>query len=394
MVSVEQAYNIIRENIQPLAAIPIKLEESAGYVLDTDIFSPVNVPSFLQSSMDGYAFAYTNGYQDSPLQISGMLQAGSSELLEVTEGKAVRIFTGAPLPQGADTVVMQEKTILQNHSITITDSNLIPGVNVRQVGADILKDSLTLTKGTLLTPATIGVLASMGFSEVTVINQPSLHIIVTGNELQAVGKPLTSGQVYESNSPMLVAALQQLGIKKISVEKVSDSLDNITTALQNSIAQSDVTLLVGGISVGDYDFVLEATQRNGVEPLFYKVKQKPGKPLYLGKKGKQVVVALPGNPASALSCFYLYVTRVIDALSGTQNAPLIESAPITNDYQKPAGFTHFLKGYYNRKQKQVHLLTGQESYKMHSFSQANCFVELRETITEVKKGEIVEIHLW
>ena len=394
MVSVEQAYNIIRENIQPLAAIPIKLEESAGYVLDTDIFSPVNVPGFLQSSMDGYAFAYTNGYQDSPLQISGMLQAGSSELLEVTEGKAVRIFTGAPLPQGADTVVMQEKTILQNHSITITDSNLIPGVNVRQVGADILKDSLTLTKGTLLTPATIGVLASMGFSEVTVINQPSLHIIVTGNELQAVGKPLTSGQVYESNSPMLVAALQQLGIKKISVEKVTDSLDNITTALQNSIAQSDVTLLVGGISVGDYDFVLEATQRNGVEPLFYKVKQKPGKPLYLGKKGKQVVVALPGNPASALSCFYLYVTRVIDALSGTQNAPLIESAPITNDYQKPAGFTHFLKGYYNRKQKQVHLLTGQESYKMHSFAQANCFVELGETITEVKKGEIVEIHLW
>jgi len=394
MVSVEQAYNIIRENIQPLAAIPIKLEEAAGYVLDTDIFSPVNVPGFLQSSIDGYAFAYTNGYQDSPLQISGMLQAGSSELMEVTVGKAVRIFTGAPLPQGANTVVMQEKTILQNHSITITDSNLIPGVNVRQVGADILKDSLTLTKGTLLTPATIGVLASMGFSEVTVINQPSLHIIVTGNELQAIGKPLTSGQVYESNSPMLVAALQQLGIKKISVEKVSDSLDTITKALQNSIAQSDVTLLVGGISVGDYDFVLEATQRNGVEPLFYKVKQKPGKPLYLGKKGKQVVVALPGNPASALSCFYLYVTRVIDALSGTQNAPLIESAPITNDYQKPAGFTHFLKGYYNRKQKQVHLLTGQESYKMHSFAQANCFVELGETITEVKKGEIVEIHLW
>ena len=394
MVSVEQAYNIIRENIQPLAAIPIKLEEAAGYVLDTDIFSPVNVPGFLQSSMDGYAFAYTSGYQDSPLQISGMLQAGSSELMEVTVGKAVRIFTGAPLPQGADTVVMQEKTILQNHSITITDSNLIPGVNVRQVGADILKDSLTLTKGTLLTPATIGILASMGLSEVTVINQPSLHIIVTGNELQAVGKPLTSGQVYESNSPMLVAALQQLGIKRISVEKVSDSLDNITTALQNSIAQSNVTLLVGGISVGDYDFVLEATQRNGVEPLFYKVKQKPGKPLYLGKKGKQVVVALPGNPASALSCFYLYVTRVIDALSGTQNAPLIESATIINDYQKPAGFTHFLKGYYNRKQKQVHLLTGQESYKMHSFAQANCFVELGETITEVKKGEIVEIHLW
>ena len=394
MVSVEQAYNIIRENIQPLAAIPIKLEEAAGYVLDTDIFSPVNVPGFLQSSMDGYAFAYTNGYQDSPLQISGMLQAGSSELMEVTVGKAVRIFTGAPLPQGADTVVMQEKTILQNHSITITDSNLIPGVNVRQVGADILKDSLTLTKGTLLNPATIGVLASMGLSEVTVINQPSLHIIVTGNELQAIGKPLTSGQVYESNSLMLVAALQQLGIKKISVEKVSDSLDNITTALQNSIAQSNVTLLVGGISVGDYDFVLEATQRNGVEPLFYKVKQKPGKPLYLGKKGKQVVVALPGNPASALSCFYLYVTRVIDALSGTQNAPLIESATIINDYQKPAGFTHFLKGYYNRKQKQVHLLTGQESYKMHSFAQANCFVELGETITEVKKGEIVEIHLW
>ncbi len=394
MVSVEEAYNIIRDNIQPLAAIPIKLEEATGYVLDTDIFSPVNVPGFLQSSMDGYAFAYTPGYQDSPLQITGMLQAGSSELLEVTEGKAVRIFTGAPLPEGADTVVMQEKTILQNDFITIKDSNLIPGVNVRQIGADILKDSLTLTKGTLLTPATIGVLASMGLSAVTVINQPSIHIIVTGNELQAIGKPLSSGQVYESNSHMLVAALHKLGIKKISVEKATDSLDNITAAIQNSISQSDLTLLVGGISVGDYDFVLEATQRNGVEPLFYKVKQKPGKPLYLGKKGKQVVVALPGNPASALSCFYLYVTRIINALSGTQNAPLIESAQILNDYQKPAGFTHFLKGHYNRKQKQVVLLTGQESFKMHSFAQANCFVELGETITAIKKDTIVQIHLW
>ena len=394
MVSVEQAYNIIKENIQPLAAIPMKLEEAAGFVLDTDIFSPVNVPGFLQSSMDGYAFAYTNGYQDSPLQITGMLQAGSSELLEVTVGKAVRIFTGAPLPEGADTVVMQEKTIFQNHSITITDSNLLPGVNVRQIGADILKDSLALTKGTLLTPATIGLLASMGLSEVTVINQPSVHIIVTGNELQAIGKTLTSGQVYESNSHMLVAALQQLGIKKISVEKVTDSLDNITTAIQNSIFLSDLTLIVGGISVGDYDFVLEATQRNGVEPLFYKVKQKPGKPLYLGKKGKQVVVALPGNPASALSCFYLYVTRIIDALSGTQNAPLIESATIINDYQKPAGLTHFLKGHYNSKQKQVELLTGQESFKMNSFAQANCFVELGETITAIKKDEVVKIHLW
>jgi molybdopterin molybdotransferase len=394
MVSVEEAYKIIRDNIQPLAAIPIKLEEATGYVLDTDIFSPVNVPGFLQSSMDGYAFAYTPGYQDSPLQITGMLQAGSSELLEVTEGKAVRIFTGAPLPEGADTVVMQEKTILQNDFITITDSNLIPGVNVRQIGADILKDSLTLTKGTLLTPATIGVLASMGLSAVTVINQPSIHIIVTGNELQAIGKPLSSGQVYESNSHMLVAALHKLGIKKISVKKVTDSLDNITTALQNSISQSDLTLLVGGISVGDYDFVLEATQRNGVEPLFYKVKQKPGKPLYLGKKGKQVVVALPGNPASALSCFYLYVTRIIDALSGTKNAPLIESAQIMNDYQKPAGFTHFLKGQYNRKQKEVVLLTGQESFKMHSFAQANCFVELGETVTAIKKDTIVQIHLW
>ena len=394
MVSVEEAYNIIRQNIQPLAAKPIKLEEAAGFVLDTDIFSPVNVPGFLQSSMDGYAFAYTPGYQDTPLQITGMLQAGSSELLEVTVGKTVRIFTGAPLPEGADTVVMQEKTIFQNHSITITDSNLLPGVNVRQIGADILKDSLALTKGTLLTPATIGVLASMGLSEVTVINQPSIHIIVTGNELQAFGNPLSSGQVYESNSHMLVAALQQLGIKKISVEKVTDSLDNITAAIQNSISQSDVTLLVGGISVGDYDFVLEATQRNGVDPLFYKVKQKPGKPLYLGKKGKQVVVALPGNPASALSCFYLYVTRIIDALSGTQNAPLIESAQIMNDYQKPAGFTHFLKGHYNRKQKQVELLTGQESFKMHSFAQANCFVELGETVTAIKKGMIVQIHLW
>jgi len=394
MVSVEEAFKIIRENIQPLKAIPLKLEDAVGHVLDTDMFSPINVPGFLQSSMDGYAFAFTQGYQDAPLQITGMLQAGSSELLEVTAGKAIRIFTGAPLPKGADTVVMQEKTILQNDIITITDTNLLPAANVRQVGADISKDSLTLKKGTLLNPATIGVLASMGISEVTVISQPSIHIIVTGNELQVIGEPLTMGQVYESNSPMLLAALQKMGIKKISVEKVADSLEKITAALENSIYQSDITLLVGGISVGDFDFVLAATQKNEVEPLFYKVKQKPGKPLYLGKKGKHIVVGLPGNPASALNCFYLYVTRVIDALSGSQNTPLIEHAPIMNDYKKPSGLTHYLRGHYNRKQHQVHLLTGQESFKMHSFAQANCFIAMEETTTEVKRDDMVQIHIW
>lgn len=392
MISVEEAKNLIRENINSLGSIKIKLDDAVGYVLAEDIYSPINYPSFIQSSMDGYAFAYDD-IQDG-LEIVSVIQAGAATNMHIEKGQAVRIFTGAPLPKGADTVLIQEKAKLQGNKLVVLDDQLQRGANARPIGADIQENALALEKAILLSPGAIGFLASIGIVEVTVFKKPSIHIVLTGNELTPIGDVLSFGKIYESNSHTLKAALEIAGFKYIEVSIIGDSLEETTEALKYSLEKFDLTLFTGGISVGDYDFVLEACVTNKVEQIFHKIKQKPGKPLYIGKKGDRVVCGLPGNPASVLSCYYNYITLVLDQLSNTRTAMQTVNATLLNPYKKPAGLTHFLKGLYNVSKNEVQILEGQESFKMKSFAMANCFVELQESTTEVESGQLIKIHLF
>lgn len=392
MISVEEAKNLIRENIKSLGSIKIKLDDAVGFVLAEDVYSPINYPSFIQSSMDGYAFAYDD-IQDG-LEIVGIIQAGATNNMHIEKGQAVRIFTGAPLPKGADTVLIQEKANLEGNNLIVLDDQLLKGANARPIGADIQENALALEKGSQLSPGAIGFLASIGITEVSVFKKPSVHIILTGNELTPIGDDLSFGKIYESNSHTLKAALEIAGFKQIKVSIIGDSLEETTEALKNSLEKFDLTLFTGGISVGDYDFVLEACIANKVEQIFHKIRQKPGKPLYIGKKGDKVVCGLPGNPASVLSCYYNYITIVLDQLSNTRTAMQTVNATLLNPYKKPAGLTHFLKGLYNLSNNEVQILEGQESFKMKSFAIANCFIELQESTTEVESGQIVKIHLF
>lgn len=392
MITVEQAKKLIRENITTLPSIQVSLAEAAGFTLSEDIFAPQNLPAFEQSSMDGYAFRYDDLGQG--LYVSGVIPAG-----EVFEGtldtlQAIRIFTGAPIPKGGDTVVMQEKVTIVDNALIITDPNVKKGDNVRAIGSDIIKGTLAIQKGTYLTPGAIGFLANMGIASVPVYKKPSILIILTGNELSTVGTLLPEGNIYESNSHIIRAALAQNGFRNVAISYVKDNLKETAEILTSSLSQYDLILFTGGISVGDYDFVLEACNINQVQTIFHKIKQKPGKPLYVGKKGSTIVCGLPGNPASVLSCFYNYITIILDQLSKTQTTLKIAHATLLHEYKKPSGLTHFLKGLYHTDTNEVLVLEGQESFKLRSFAIANCLVEIPECVTHLNANEKVLVHLF
>jgi molybdopterin molybdotransferase len=399
MISVQEAKSLILEQITPMQLHQLPLALAAGATLGADVYAKIDIPAFEQSSMDGYAIRFDE--RSLPLTINGEMQAGAAQPLTLLPEHAARIFTGAPLPQGADTVVMQEKVEVSNGILTILDDQLSPGLNVRNKGAEAAAGTLSMQRGCKLTPAAIGFLAGIGITEVEVCLNPSVAIIVTGKELQKPGEELAFGQVYESNSYSLTAALELAQVTKINFYSADDDLDELTAVLKEAISFNDVVLLTGGVSVGDYDFVLRAAEASGVQQIFHKVKQKPGKPLYFGKTDKQIIFGLPGNPSSVLSCFYQYVLpaleKMMDYRSNLSEAGLSSSlktqlAILTHTYTKAAGLTHFLKAHFN--DGNVTPLSAQESFRMSSFAQANCMIELPEGETDFAAGAKVKVYIF
>ena len=391
MISVSDAIEIIGKNVSIAEAIGLPLSEATGLVLADDIYATADIPAFPQSSMDGYALSFDAWSVHRQLTIQGEVAAGSNQPFQSTPDKAVRIFTGAPVPPGTDTVVMQEKTRTENGKLIIEDEKLRMGTNVRQQGSEIKAGMLALSKNTLLSPGAIGFLAGIGINEVKVYPNPTITIIVTGNEFQKQGNPLQYGQVYESNSFALSAAMKQINLHSVQVQRVRDDLKSLINVMQQALQNSDVVLLTGGISVGDYDFVLQAASTCGVEKLFHRVKQRPGKPLYFGKKDKKLVFGLPGNPSSVLTCFYIYVLRALGQLSNRSLALQTIHAQLGKTFRKDAGLTHFLKGHYDGNVAMP--LDAQESYRMRSYALANCLIQIDEEVTEYLEGASVKVHL-
>ena len=391
MIAVKEAKKIIGENIVPLKDMRVPLPDALGLYLSADIFASMDIPAFAQSSMDGYAFAFADWKAEQPLSIAGEMAAGSNENIQLLPGQAVRIFTGAAVPEGADTVVMQEKVKAADGKLFIEDSKLEAGGNVRPKGSEIKAGEKALTAGSVISPAAIGFLTGIGITHVTVYPKPRISIIVTGKELQQPGQPLQYGQVYESNSFTLTAALQQININDVKTLWADDDLEILKQVLQNALLQADIVLLTGGISVGDYDFVLEAATQCGVTQLFHGIKQRPGKPLYFGKKNEQPVFGLPGNPSSVLTCFYQYVVPALQLMSNTKNTLQTKRVKLGKAVRKAAGLTHFLKGYYDGEKAMP--LDAQESYRLSSFAKANCLVQVDEDITDLNEGENVIIHI-
>jgi molybdopterin molybdotransferase len=391
MISVNEAKKIIKETVLALPPVTLELKSAVGMVLAEDVFATQDIPAFPQSSMDGYALKFSDWQNQQKIIAEGEMPAGKMEKIILGEQRAVRIFTGAPVPERADTVVMQEKTIVENGELIIRDEYLEKGSNVRRQGSEIKKGALAMSKGNYLGPAASGFLAGIGATAVSVYSKPLVTIIVTGNELRQPGAPLKYGEVYESNSFSLVAALAQLNIDNVKIISASDDLTVLNGILSDAITSSDLVLLTGGVSVGDYDFVLQASEACGVAKLFHKVRQRPGKPLFFGQKENKIIFGLPGNPSSVLTCFYEYVVLAIENMTQRKNIVPVLQVPLAKRFNKTISLAQFLKGYYDGVSAAP--LNAQESYRMSSYSTANCLIKIDEEVKELKEGEIVEIHL-
>ncbi|MCF2506897.1 molybdopterin molybdotransferase MoeA [Dyadobacter sp. CY107] len=393
MVTVNEAKQKIIANVKALSAQSVDVRNALGHVLADDILAPMSLPSFRQSSMDGYAVVDTDiSEKDTILKLSGESKAGQTNTQTLISGSTMRIFTGAPVPEGATAVVMQENISSENGTITIHEFPVQAGKNVRNIGQQIQKGAIALEKGTFLSPGSIGFLQGMNIWEASVHKKPKVGLLITGDELLHKGDSIVHGKIFESNSAMLAAALQKEGIADLEIQYAEDDLESTINGLHELAENNDVVLASGGISVGDYDFVGKAVEAVGAETIFYKVRQKPGKPLLFAKRRDKLFFALPGNPASSLVCYYEYVLPALRILSGRKDPFLTTlKMPAKLAYSFHGERDEFLKGLIVNGE--VTPLDGQESFALRSFAIANAIIYLPVEQNSVKEGDLVEVHL-
>ena len=393
MISVKEAKARLMRNTKALPRKRMPVYEALGHVLAQDVKSPADNPFFNQSAVDGYALftdAEVSG-AEMEFTITDELKAGDKPILFMKPNTAVRVFTGSAVPLNALGVVMQEKVQRVNNKLCVGQALLTPGANIRYRGTQIKRGDMALEKKSIINPGAIGFLLSLGITEVIVYPKPNVSVLATGNELVKAGKKLLPGQIYESNTGMLQAALQHTGFAALAAKTATDTKARITNSIKSMLATSDVVIISGGISVGKYDLVKEVLEAQGVKEIFYKVAQKPGKPLYAGKKGRCMVFAVPGNPAAALVCYYEYILPVLRGMSGMDDVELKkEWLPLAAAFSHKGDRDVFLKAQVH--DGLVHIHDGQESNILRSFATANALVYLPSGMHKLKAGDRVEIH--
>lgn len=393
MISVSEAKKILQDNLILGKTILADLENASGMYLAEDIFSPNDIPFFNNSAMDGYAIRWQEGQNRRTLRSQSKIKAGDMQELVLGENEAIRIFTGAPVPTGADTIIPQEWVKIEEGQLIFDPEKFRKGANFRGKGAQNGSGDLIAKKGSHISPGMIGLLASVGINQISVHAAPTVGIILTGDELEEIGNPLGFGKVYDANGPVIKSYLQKLGVTEIQIGKAIDEPEKLQEKINEYLARYDVLILSGGISVGDYDYVKEGLRKAGVKELFYKIKQKPGKPLFVGQKEGQWIFALPGNPASTLTCFNQYVKPCIEAWLGrTEVWKPSGSFPLADNFEKNGSLTFFLKA--KLENGEVTVLPGQESFNLISYGSANCIAEILEEVDFLEAGTKVNIYEW
>lgn len=345
MVTPRQALEVVLGSVHPLGREQVHLGGACGRVLATDLPSPRDVPPFRNSAMDGYAVRHSDLRSDggpTRLTVVATLAAGDVPGFEVKRGTAAAIMTGAVVPPGADTVVRREDTSGDGEQVTI---RVAPpsGSNVREPGEDLRAGEVALPAGRVLRPSDIGVAASLGYAVLSVYRRPTVSILTTGGELVELGQPLGPGQIANSNAYTLAAAVEDAGGVARLMGTVADERVATGEAIVSALA-ADAVISTGGVSMGNFDLVRSVLSEIGVEERFWKIAQKPGKPLAFGVHGRVPVFGLPGNPVSALVCFELYVRPALRALGGhaTRHHPIVYGE-VLEDIRTATDLTEFVR---------------------------------------------------
>lgn len=396
-MSVVQARQFIAQFLSPVIETEnLPTMQALGRVLAVDIVSPSNVPNHNNSAMDGYAFKYSEGIKVA--KIIGTAFAGNAFAGVVNASECIKIMTGAVIPAGADTVVMQERIAIKSDCITLLD---VPtkGANVRLAGEDLKIGQTVLAKGQLLKPADLGLIASLGIGEVSVFRKLKVAFFSTGDELVSVGKPLATGQIYDSNHYTIFGMLSRLGVEISDLGVLPDKPELLEATLLKAANENDVVITSGGVSVGEADYMKAMLAKHG-QVLFWKINMKPGRPLAYGKVGLHEKTAhyfgLPGNPVSAMVTFYQFVREALICLMGSAAKPLpMFKVECTEAIKKATGRTEFQRGilFEDAGSWKVKPLPNQGSGVLSSMSVANCFIVLNDATGNCDAGKMVNVQL-
>jgi len=319
MIELEEALELVLSRIQPVETECVSITDAYKRVLAMDVTSQIAMPPFERSPLDGYAYrAMVGDPQPIRLNVVSEIPAGTLSKRVIAAGEAAKIFTGAPIPEGANCVVRMEDTEQVGDEVTILRP-VLPGSNIVPRGEEIQEGDLLLKKGFFLTPPAIGLLAAVGRDQVTVYRRPRVGLLSTGTELMDVGQPLGPAKIYNSNSYTLRGMLQEAGCEVLVIPIVADRIED-TLEVLDKLGDTDVVIATGGASVGDYDIMRHALAQFGCEMLFWKLNLKPGTPVSVGVKEKQLFFSLSGNPAAAMVTFELLVRPALRKLAGRTTA--------------------------------------------------------------------------
>lgn len=396
---VAKAREFIHRFLAPVqGTVRVPVRSALGRVLAEDIVSPVDVPSHRNSAMDGWAMRGSDlaADRESTLQEIGVSFAGKPFGGKVAAGQCVRIMTGGVVPEGADTVVMQERAKAQGKSIAFAPGAKT-GQNVREPGEDLKRGSVALRRGRIVRPAQLGLIASLGIGEVAVYRPLRVAFFSTGDELKGIGTQLGEGEIYDSNRYTIHGMLTRLGCEVLDMGVVRDDPDALERAFTEAAANADVVITSGGVSVGEADFVKGMLGKLG-EVVFWKIAMKPGRPLAYGKIGGAHFFGLPGNPVSVMATFYQFVREAMLVLAGADPVEPVPTftATCSTRLKKAPGRTEFQRGILTRGTDgtlSVRPTGEQGSGILKSMSDANCFIILGDSTGNVEPGTPVEVQL-
>ena len=399
MISLEEARDIILSSINILGEEEVSLLDSLGRVITENVHSHLTVPPWNNSAMDGYAVIASDIKSASKqhparLKVLEDLPAGKVSDKKITNGETIRIMTGAPIPSGADAVVMHEVTEKDGDFVRVYSPVLV-NENIRPAGEDINVGDLLIKKGRLITPADIGIMATIQKSKVTVFQKPRVAILSTGDEIVDIDEPITRGKIVNSNSYSLEAQVKDIGAIPLHLGIAKDTKEALEKKLLSGLS-SDVLVTSGGISVGDFDFVKDVLKDLGMEMKFWKVAMKPGKPLAFGEIKGKPVFGLPGNPASSMLCFELFVRPALLKMSGRSDIFRKEViAESMEDIKNKPGRRYFIRTITSFKDGQYFFKTtgSQGSGILTSMTLANSLAIISENCSVLKKGEKTKVIL-
>lgn len=386
LISIDEALALIQAQPKTLTTETLALGDCLNRYLANAVYSEVNLPSFSQSAVDGYAINCSlDDLQNASFKLNGEIKAGTVSELRLQQNHAIRIFTGGKIPEGATHVARQEIVILENADQIRLSEHIKPQADIRFTGEEVKQSQQLAEIGQKINIGALAALSMAGVQNVEVFQQPKVAVVITGDEVAQNPEDLQAGKVFDANGPLLRAWFKDYGIE-VEILHIADEAEQVTACFEKLKHQYNVIITTGGVSVGDYDFVRPCAFETGFEQIFWKVKQKPGKPLFFAEyqskdKHHCYMLGLPGNPAAVYVCMQIYGKVLLDALQNQHQSVEWFSATLTHELKSDAR-ERFLRmhAYFDQGQLKLKSLAMQQSHMLTNLMQANCLVRIPANI--------------